>query len=299
MEARNLISDGAASRSLDKALRNRSTDVMSASHHPVKAPFISHQGTSPLVIAAPHVGTYLPPDIATRLNETGLAINETDFNVHRLFDFAQTEGASTLWATHSRYVIDLNRAPDSSPLYPGRFETPLCPLTDFDLNPIYKAGEEPDQAEINLRRQQLWWPYHAELERLLEAAREQHGFALLIDAHSIRPEIPTLFEGRLPDLSFGTDGGLTVSPALKLKLQDFLVISPFSAVLDGRFKGGYTTRAHGRPEDDIHAVQIEVVQEVYLDMAAPQIFDKDRAQPLIESLTALIRALLLAAKRVN
>lgn len=272
---------------------------MSASPLAGYAPFISHQGTSPLVIAAPHVGTFLPPDIAARLNETGLAINETDFNVHRLFDFARAEGASSLWATHSRYVIDLNRAPDSSPLYPGRFETPLCPLTDFDLNPIYKAGEAPDQAEINHRRQQLWWPYHAELERLLEAAREQHGFALLIDAHSIRPEIPTLFEGRLSDLNFGTDDGQTISPALKRTLQDYLTVSPFSAVLDGRFKGGYTTRAHGRPEDDIYAVQIEVVQDVYLDMKAPQIFDEDRAQPLTEALIVLIRALLLAAKKVN
>ncbi|MFT4091376.1 MAG: N-formylglutamate deformylase [Asticcacaulis sp.] len=261
--------------------------------------FVSHQVTSPLVIAAPHVGTYLPPDIAARMNDTGLSVNETDFNVHRLFDFAAAQGASTLWATHSRYVIDLNRAPDSSPLYPGRFETPLCPLTDFDLNPIYKAGQEPDQSEINRRRQHLWWPYHAELERLLEAARETHGFAILIDAHSIRPEIPTLFSGRLPDLNFGTDDARTVSPALKGALESFMAATPFSTVLDGRFKGGYTTRAHGRPEDGIHALQIEIVQDVYLDMSAPQTFDPARAAPLSETLSALIEALLLAAKKAN
>lgn len=259
-----------------------------------------HSGDGPLVIAAPHVGTYLPPEIAARLNGVGQAVAETDFHVHRLYDFAPEIGASTLWATHSRYVIDLNRPPDSAPLYPGKFETGLCPLTDFDLNPIYLEGQAPDEAEINQRRAAFWWPYHAQLEEMLEAAKARHGFALLIDAHSIRPTIPSLFDGSLPDLSFGSDEGRTCPPEVLDALQGWMARTPaYTSVLDGRFKGGFTTRGHGRPEDRVYALQIEIVQSCYLDMRTPHLYDAGVARPLSETLKPLIETLISAAKQAN
>ena len=262
--------------------------------------FDYHGGKSPLVIAAPHVGTHIPRDIAATMTATGLAVGETDYHVHRLFDFARDLDATTLWATHSRYVVDLNRDPQSRALYPGRFETPLCPLSDFDHNALYDDGLAPDDAEITRRREAYWQPYHARLRAALEATRAAHGYALLIDAHSIRPEIPSLFEGRLPDLNFGMNDGLTVSTALRETVRQWGQDpggdgqDAYSFVIDGRFKGGYTTRHYGRPDNGLHALQIEIVQDRYLNMAAPHLYDTAVAAPLSRALRPLVERLLAA-----
>ena len=252
-------------------------------------------GRSPLVIAAPHVGTYLPSNIAAAMTTTGQAVGETDHHVHRLFDFAGELDATTLWATHSRYVVDLNRDPHSRPLYPGKFETPLCPLSDFDRNPLYPEGQAPDEAEIARRRELYWQPYHAQLRAALDAARARHGHALLIDAHSIRPSIPSLFEGRLPDLNFGSNDGLTLGAGPRGIVRQWAESQDrWSFVIDGRFKGGYTTRHYGHPENGIHALQIEIVQDRYLNMAAPHLYDSAIAAPLSRALRPLVERLLAA-----
>ena len=252
-------------------------------------------GRSPLVIAAPHVGTYIPPDIAAAMSETGLKVGETDYHVHRLFDFATELDATTLWATHSRYVADLNRDPESRALYPGRFETPLCPLSDFDQNGLYRDGLAPDDAEIQRRREAYWQPYHAQLRAALDAVKAVHGKVLLIDAHSIRPSIPSLFDGRLPDLNFGMNDGRTASTALRETVRHWGDgQGGYSFVIDGRFKGGYTTRHYGRPETGIHALQIEIVQDRYLNMAAPHLYDEAIAAPLSRALRPLVERLLAA-----
>jgi len=263
-----------------------------ANHVP---PFDVRAGASPLVIAAPHVGTHIPPDIAARMNETGLSVGETDFHVHRLYDFARDMGATTLFATHSRYVVDLNRDPEGQNLYPGRFETGLCPLSDFDRNPIYPPGHEPCAADIIDRREAYWTPYHTRLRLALEATKERHGYALLIDAHSIRAEIPSLFDGRLPDLNFGTNDGQTMAPRLIALLDDWRAgLTAFSHVRDGRFKGGYTTRHYGRPDDNVHALQIEIVQDTYLDTSNPHLYDPAKAAPLSDTLHGLVERLVAA-----
>ena len=259
--------------------------------------FDVHEGVSALVVSAPHVGTHIPADIAAGMNATGLSVNETDYHVHRLFDFARDLGASTLWATHSRYVIDLNRAPDGQSLYPGKFETALCPLSDFDRNPIYR-GDGPDDAEVTQRRDAYWQPYHDRLRGLLDAAVARHGFALLIDAHSIRPAIPDLFEGRLPDLNFGLNDGRSASPVLAGVINSWGVQQDrYSYVVDGRFKGGYTTRHYGRPETGVHAIQIEIVQDTYLNMDASHLYEDAIAAPLSHRLRPLVEALLGALPR--
>jgi len=267
------------------------TDRQSADH----SVFAYTEGTSPLVIAAPHVGTYIPPDIAARLNDTGRAVRETDFHVHRLFDFARELGATTLWATHSRYVVDLNRDPAGASLYPGKFETGLCPVSDFDRNPIYPEGYEPDAAEIESRRDIYWRPYHDRLKSALETTAARHGKALLIDAHSIRAVIPSLFEGRLPDLNFGTDNGATLRGNTLKALQDWRTkTETYSHVLDGRFKGGYTTRHYGALSEQIQALQIEIVQDTYLDSTSPHLYDAGIAAPLSQTLRPLVESLVAA-----
>lgn len=254
-------------------------------------------GTGPLVVSAPHVGTHIPPDLAGQFNTTGLGVHETDYHVHRLFDFARDLGASTLFATHSRYVIDLNRAPDNASLYPGKFETDLCPLSDFDRRPIY-AHTTPDAGEVVRRRDVYWRPYHDQLRSALDTAVARHGHALLIDAHSIRPSIPDLFEGRLPDLNFGLNDGRSASPVLADIVRQWGAgENRYSHVIDGRFKGGYTTRHYGQPTQGIHAIQIEIVQDTYLNMAMPHLYDAGLAAPLSHTLRPLVEALLQALPR--
>lgn len=261
----------------------------------VAPPFDFHAGDSALVVSAPHVGTFLPPDIAEGMNETGLAVRETDFHVHRLFDFARELGASTLFATHSRYVIDLNRDPQGGHLYPGRFETGLCPLSDFDRNPLYHATREPTEIDVQHRLERFWQPYHAQLRKLLDRTVERHGRALLIDAHSIRGVIPSLFDGRLPDLNFGTNSGKTLGPKLIEILERWRAsCTDYSHILDGRFKGGFTTRHYGNPAGNIHALQIEIVQDTYLDTRQPHLYDAGLAVPLSLTLRPLVEALLAA-----
>lgn len=261
--------------------------------------FDSHEGPGPLVVSAPHVGTHLPPAIAARMNATGLSVGETDYHVHRLFDFARSLGGSTLFATHSRSVADLNRAPDGQFLYPGKFETPICPGSDFDHNPIYRDNASVSADEVAARRELYWQPYHDRLRALLDRAVARHGFALLIDAHSIRPSIPSLFEGRLPDLNFGLNDGRSAAAGVAEVIRDWAAgQGRFSYVIDGRFKGGYTTRHYGQPSQRIHAVQIEIVQDTYLNMTTPHLYDAGLAAPLSESLRPLVEALLEALPRL-
>ena len=87
-------------------------------------------------------------------------IPDTDWHVQRLYDFAGELGAGVLAATHSRYVVDLNRDPVGEALYPGAENTEIVPLTMFDREPIYLPGEAPDDSEVAARIATYWRPYH-------------------------------------------------------------------------------------------------------------------------------------------
>jgi N-formylglutamate deformylase len=245
-------------------------------------------GRVPLLVSMPHVGTYVPPEIETRLGEAARDLPDTDWHVDRLYDFLDDLGTSVLRATHSRYVIDLNRAADGKPLYPGASETELCPTTTFADQPIYRPGQAPDADETAERRGRIWQPYHDCLAGELEAIKSRHGVALLWDAHSIRSRVPRFFEGRLPDLNFGTGGGVTAAAPLIERLTAVAAESTaYSHVLDGRFKGGCSTRAYGAPSAGIHAVQLELSQITYMDEDPPYGFREDLAagiRPLLRQL---------------
>ncbi len=247
------------------------------------------RGHTPLVISLPHVGTLLPDDIAALLSDAARSLPDTDWHVDQLYDFAFESGYTLLRALHSRYVIDLNRPPDDAALYPGTNTSGLCPTLDFAGAPIYRAGPVPlSAAEIARRRTLYWEPYHAELAAQLDTARRRHGYALLIDGHSIRSHVPRLFDGRLPDINIGTADGRSCAPALRAKLQQSLFTQGrFSHVLDGRFKGGYITRHYGQPSAGVHAIQIELAQCAYMDEASPA-YTRARAEPLRALLQQLL-----------
>lgn len=256
-------------------------------------PFVFHQGTAPLLISMPHVGTHVPHSIAQRLTAEGRELHDTDWHLPLLYAFAKDMGASILQATHSRYVIDLNRPPDGASLYPGQSVTGLCPVDTFNDTPLYLPGQAPTEAEVAARRAAIWQPYHYQLAAELARIRAVHGVAVLWDAHSIRSHVPRFFAGKLPDLNLGTADGASCAPALA---QQLLAIAQsangYSAVLNGRFKGGHITRHYGQPTLGVHAVQLEMTQCSYMQESMPFDYLPDVAARVQPVLRALLQACL-------
>ena len=256
------------------------------------------RGDAPLVVSFPHTGTEIPADIEARLVSPWLARKDADWWVDRLYDFAAALGATTVRTALSRTVIDVNRDPTGASLYPGQATTELCPLTTFDGEPLYRPGEEPDDAEIAERRERFFAPYHAALAAELERLRARHGKVVLYEAHSIRSRVPRLFEGELPNFNIGTNAGASCDPALTAAVEAVCDASRFSRVTNGRFKGGWTTRRYGRPETGVHALQMELACRGYMEEspATPQSwpapYDPGRAAPMRAALTQVLNACL-------
>lgn len=251
-------------------------------------------GTRPLLISMPHVGTYIPPTLSDRLTAEARQVPDTDWHLEQLYDFADTLGASVLVATHSRYVVDLNRPPDNQNLYPGQDTTGLCPLDTFDKKPLYHhISIQPDEAEIIVRREAVWRPYHEQLKAELTRLRSIHGSVALWDAHSIRSVVPRFFDGKLPDLNLGTANGTSCDPALAEQLLSLAQDNPgYSAVLNGRFKGGHITRQYGDPTSGVHAIQLEMAQSTYMDEYWPFKYRPDLALGIQPTLRRLLEAVL-------
>jgi N-formylglutamate amidohydrolase len=242
------------------------------------------QGNSPLIVSVPHCGTELPSGFAERLTPPALDLPDTDWHVQRLYDFVLELGATLLSARFSRYVIDVNRPPTGESLYPGQTTTGLCPDLLFDGRPLYRPGAAPDADEVQARLETWWRPYHAALAAEIARVKAQHGFALLYDAHSIKSVLPRLFAGRLPDLNLGTANGASLPPALRDRVAAEVgraAEAGFTSVVDGRFIGGYITRHYGRPADNVHAVQMELVHATYMEEDGPPFdYRPDRADKL-------------------
>jgi len=248
------------------------------------------RGDGPVVLGMPHTGTHVPEEVWARLNQTGRALADTDWHIDRLYE-GLLPGATLVRATFHRYVIDANRDPSGASLYPGQNTTGLVSLTDFDGKPIWNS--EPDLAEIETRREKFHAPYHAALAAEIERVRARHGVAVLYDCHSIRSRIPFLFEGLLPDCNIGTNEGRSCDMRIEAATADICrAARGYTSVLNGRFKGGWTTRHYGRPETGVHAIQMELAQATHLATeAAPFEYDGAKAARLRPHLKAILEAL--------
>lgn len=254
-------------------------------------PVLVTQGDGPIVLGQPHGGTFVPDDIFSRLNPRGQGLDDTDWHITRLYD-GLLDDVTTVAATFHRYVVDANRDPMGASLYPGQNTTTLCPLTDFDGNPIWKDGQTPSMDEIDHRRSAFHKPYHDALAEELERVRGRHGFAILFDCHSIRSNIPFLFEGTLPVFNVGTNNGQTCDPSLEAATTGVLRNSTdYDFVINGRFKGGWTTRHYGRPLNNTHAIQVELAQRAYMDEYSPWDYAPDRANNLRTHLSEILQRL--------
>jgi N-formylglutamate deformylase len=257
---------------------------------PTPPVFQLQQGRVPLLVSMPHIGTHIPPGLQAGFVPQALQVEDTDWHLDQLYNFLGELGASVLMPSTSRYVIDLNRPPDDAPMYPGASNTELCPTRFFTGAPLYQAGAEPTPEDRLRRRATYWQPYHDALATELARLKAAHGYALLWDAHSIRSQIPWLFEGRLPDLSIGTANGDSADEVITDAVMQACARHPgVSSVANGRFKGGYITRHYGQPGSNVHAIQLEMCQSLYMQEVAPFGYDTEKAtliQPVLRDMVA-------------
>lgn len=255
--------------------------------------FTLYPGRTPLLLSVPHAGTGLPDDLQARMQPRAAAVEDTDWHLDRLYAFARELGAGLIVPKLSRYVVDLNRPPEDTPMYPGVNNTGLVPTHFFSGDALYREGTEPDAAEIAARVVNCWRPYHDALAAELARLRSVHGHAVLFDAHSIRSELPWLFEGQLPDLNLGTASGTSCAASLRTQLAAVLAgQAQYSQVVDGRFKGGYITRHYGRPAQQVHAVQLEMCWRCYLEEDHPHEWRASRATNVTPLLQTLVQAMI-------
>ncbi len=248
-------------------------------------------GSGPIVLGLPHTGTEVPDEIYQRLNERGRALVDTDWNIHRLYD-GLLDNVTTVRTPVHRYVIDVNRGADDASLYPGQNTTGLCPVTDFNGQPVYRDGQEPDAAEIENRRQSYHRPYHQKLSTEISRVRASHGAAVLYDCHSIRSLIPYLFAGELPDFNIGTNSSTSCAAVVEKTVHEICdAATGYDTILNGRFKGGWTTRHYGQPASGIHAIQMELAQSTYMKEAPPWSYDEAKAERLREHLANILNTL--------
>lgn len=251
-----------------------------------------YPGIHPVVVNVPHAGTQIPPLLGDRFSREGALLSDTDWYVDQLYNFARDMGVHLLVSMNSRYVVDLNRNKQPETLYPGCFNTEVVPQKTFDEHPIYNKGDEPDSLELQERISAYWQPYHNKLMKVLQHCIEQHGKVVLLDAHSIKSHVPSLFDGELPVLNIGTSNGESAAADLVEKVMRVCEEAPYSSVLNGRFKGGYITRNYGRPDAGCHAIQLEMAQHAYMNETPPYEYSHEKAgdmqsrvlKPLLQTL---------------
>ena len=153
--------------------------------------------------------------------------------------------------------------------------------------------------EIEERREAFHEPYHEALAEQIERVKALHGVCLLYDCHSIRSGLPFLFEGRLPVFNLGSNGGAALDPsleALAVKSCREAEAGGYDWVLNGRFKGGWTTRRYGRPGEAVHALQMELAQRAYMEESPPWRWRNDlagRVRPQLQRLLERLEARVL------
>jgi len=227
-------------------------------------PYIFSPGTIPLLVSIPHAGTDMPVHLASRLTREAQPLPDTDWHVDKLYDFLGDLGASVVAATMSRYVVDLNRPASDESLYPGQTTTGLFPAETFEGRPVWSAPPTDDEKAQIIDT--VWRPYHERIRMELDRLKAEHGFALLWEAHSIAPVLPRLFDGRLPDLNLGTNGGAACPAPVLDRIMDVVgAQDSYTATADGRFKGGFITRHFGRPAERVLALQLELAQSTYME----------------------------------
>lgn len=240
----------------------------------------------PILLSVPHCGTIFPDEISNQFDQDLIRKpDDTDWFVDKLYGFAPSLGVTMISAVYHRWVIDLNRDPDSKPLYSdGRIITDLCPLTTFLGERIYADGRTMlEQKEIETRKRFFFYPYHNKLLQVLRDLKSEFGAVLLWDCHSIRQIVPTIQKEKFPDLILGSADCRSAALTIIETALSSLSVDRYSLQHNHPFKGGYITRTYGNPANGQHALQLEMSKINYMDDEEMQ-FHPERAKRLEELL---------------
>ena len=230
---------------------------------------------SPVVLSVPHAGREYSEALlrSSRLPRSALESLE-DRLVDRLVWRALGSGATGIVATAPRAEIDLNR--DEREIDPAMVVPPpparsILPSArtrgGLGLIPSRIGGagsiwlQRLPEKELRRRIEQIHRPYHQALAEMLERARERFGVAILLDCHSMPPRD----QASAPRIVLGDRHGATISPDLLAAAVDAAKARGFAAGMNVPYAGGYITARHGKPSQNIHALQLEIDRSLYLD----------------------------------
>ena len=232
------------------------------------APFVVREPTTaelPLLVSIPHTGIHVPEAVAADFASDYIrSLPMTDWHLHELYDFLPALGVTTIYATYSRFVADLNRPSDGKPLYPGRFETGFVASQTFWGEDIYKTP--PHVQEIERRRELVHAPYHRRLAELLQGKIARFGGAVLIDAHSVASRANKLHAELKDDIYLGDRDGSTNTGWLTASVERSFRGAGYKVVRNQPYKGGYITDHYGK-SPQVAALQVEMAWRLYMDEA--------------------------------
>ena len=248
----------------------------------------------PVIVSVPHSGTEFPDELKPQYQAEMIEKpDDTDWFVHDLYNFAPELGVTLIHARYSRWVIDLNRDPESKPLYTdGRIITGLTPSTDFFGKEIYVDKKFiPDEAETRRRLNDYYKPYYQKIESLLEERIDEFGQVLLWDAHSIRRFIPTIRSDAFPDLILGNNDEKSAGKEIIDIALKNLRAGKYEATHNTPFKGGHITRHFGKPAARAHALQLEMAKIHYMNDDETT-FNEERASEMRKVLRPVFEELI-------
>jgi N-formylglutamate deformylase len=208
----------------------------------------------PVVASLPHSGTHVPPRVLRQFRrEPPPVLSPIDWHLEKLYRFLPTLGVAMIQATHSRYVVNLNRPP-APPLFGPESQSIVSQENCF-LKPLY--DRELNENEVQERIDRYYLPYHRRLEALLRKAVRDFGRAYLLDLHSYR-------KGPRVDVCLGDVNGTSCSERLTGSFERAFARQGFSVVRNEVWLGGHITRHYGGM-NNVEALQIELHFPAYLE----------------------------------
>lgn len=236
---------------------------------------VPERGNVPVLVEVPHAGLAIPEIVQGEIDAPrDMILRDADLYVDHLVERAPHHGASLLVSKVSRYVIDLNRAPDdvdagAVPDFPlPRSSQPRGVIWRMTTDGRPVLRRPLSRTELEARLDRFHRPYHRTLHAELERIRERFGFAILVAAHSmpsvgrLTPHDPGV---RRADIVPGSRGGTTADPKVIALVEEHFRAAGLSVRHDDPYRGGYSTAHYGRPEWRWHAIQIEVNRALYVD----------------------------------
>jgi len=246
------------------------------------------RGPTAVLVEVPHASIALPPELRDEITAPAECLwRDADLHVAELYRSAPAHGATLLAARYSRYVVDLNRAPDdvdaqTVPDHPSpRAHQPRGVVWRIttDGRPSLKAPLS--YAALGDRLLRYHAPYHAALAAELERLRRRFGFVVLVAGHSM-PSVGRAGHSdpgaRRADVVPGTRGRATADARVIDLVDAHFRAAGLSVRHDDPYQGGYTTQHYGRPRERCHAVQIELNRAIYMNEETGELRDRDAAR---------------------